>query len=178
MCNFSGMIKNVLPDLRQGPARKGPAADKKASAAALPGCLGPCAERCGCFFMTFVPSPTDGRLPCAGAGLLTGQLPVGIQDPIRRNGAVRAKASVETALHQALLHAPLGCLCGIRVRHVCKGRGLGRLGTACGIPQQQCGLSAVLRQGDVRGAAGPAVSGRQRGCTRRSPQGPPPLRRQ
>ena len=37
MCNFSGMIKNALPSLRQGgPARKGSAADKKASAAALP----------------------------------------------------------------------------------------------------------------------------------------------
>ena len=37
MCNFSGMIKNVLPSLRQGAACKGSAADKKASAAALPG---------------------------------------------------------------------------------------------------------------------------------------------
>ena len=37
LCNFSGMIKNALPSLRQGgPARKGSAADKKASAAALP----------------------------------------------------------------------------------------------------------------------------------------------
>ena len=30
------MIKNALPSLRQGPTRKGSAADKKASAAALP----------------------------------------------------------------------------------------------------------------------------------------------
>ena len=37
LCNFSGMIKNVLPSLRQGAARKGSAADKTASAAALPG---------------------------------------------------------------------------------------------------------------------------------------------
>ena len=29
LCNFSGMIKNVLPSLRQGPARQGTAADKK-----------------------------------------------------------------------------------------------------------------------------------------------------
>ena len=36
LCNFSGMIKNALPSLRQGPTRKGSAADKKASAAALP----------------------------------------------------------------------------------------------------------------------------------------------
>ena len=37
LCNFSGMIKNVLPSLRQGgAARKGSAADKKVSAAALP----------------------------------------------------------------------------------------------------------------------------------------------
>ena len=43
-----------------------------------------------------------------------------------------------------MLHAPLGCLGGIRVCHVCKGRGLGRLGTACSVPQQQRGLGAVF----------------------------------
>ena len=70
---------------------------------------------------------------------------------ISRDAAARGKFAVQAALHQPLLHAPLGCLGGIRVCHVCKGRGLGRLGTACGIPQQQRGLGAVLRQGDVRG---------------------------
>ncbi len=55
LCNFSGMIKTFCPACVRGPAHKGPAADKKASAAALPGCLGPCAERCGCFLCCFCP---------------------------------------------------------------------------------------------------------------------------
>ena len=49
LCNFSVMIKTFCPACVRGPVRRGTAAGKKASAAALPGCLGPCAERCGCF---------------------------------------------------------------------------------------------------------------------------------
>ena len=50
LCNFSGMIKTFCPACVRGAARKGSAADKKASAAALPGCLGPECVRCGCVF--------------------------------------------------------------------------------------------------------------------------------
>ena len=49
LCNFSGMIKTFCPACVRGAAHKGSAADKKASAAALPGCLGPECVRCGCF---------------------------------------------------------------------------------------------------------------------------------
>ena len=72
------------------------------------------------------------------------QLPVGVQHLIGRDAAAGGKFAVQAALHQPLLHAPLGCLGGIRVCHVCKGRSVGRLGTACGVPQQQRGLGAVL----------------------------------
>ena len=46
-----------------------------------------------------------------------------------------------------MLHAPLGCLSGLRVRHIGES-GLGcRLGAACGVPQQQGRLGAVLGHG-------------------------------
>ena len=91
------------------------------------------------------------------------QLAVGVQHLISRDAAAGGKFAVQAALHQALLHAPLGCLGGIRVCHVCKGRGLGRLGTACGVSQQQRGLGAVLgcshafRQQGLQLAAGNIV---------------------
>ena len=99
----------------------------------------------------------------AGQSALACQLAVGVQHLISRDVAVRGKFAVQAALHQALLHAPLGCLGGIRVCHVCKSRGFGRLGTACGVPQQQRGLGAVFgcshafRQQGLQIAAGNIV---------------------
>ena len=78
LCNFSGMIKTFCPACVRGPVRRGTAADKKASAAALPGCLGPCTERCGCFLclcfhravpsgarMVILPSTAASSISCS-----------------------------------------------------------------------------------------------------------------
>ena len=66
------------PACVRGPVRRGTAAGKKASAAALPGCLGPCAERCGyflclCFYravpsgarMVILPSTAASSISCS-----------------------------------------------------------------------------------------------------------------
>ena len=88
------------------------------------------------------------------------QLAVGVQHLISRDAAARGKFAVQAALHQALLHAPLGCLSGIRVCYVCKGRSVGRLGTACGVPQQQRGLGAFSGAATFRQRG--TASGRKR----------------
>ena len=78
LCNFSGMIKTFCPACVRGPVRRGTAADKKASAAALPGCLGPECVRCGCFLclcfhravpsgarMVILPSTAASSISCS-----------------------------------------------------------------------------------------------------------------
>ena len=78
LCNFSGMIKTFCPARVRGPVRRGIAADKKASAAALPGCLGPECVRCGCFLclcfhwavpsgarMVIRPSTAESSISCS-----------------------------------------------------------------------------------------------------------------
>ena len=78
LCNFSGMIKTFCPACVRGPVRRGTAAGKKASAAALPGCLGPECVRCGCFLclcfhravpsgarMVILPSTAASSISCS-----------------------------------------------------------------------------------------------------------------
>ncbi len=140
----------------------------KSIRSAWPGCFSSGAVRCGCLFFYAAPpllmgtqgigcvlmsfrntpaflAPRSGELP--GEARLRGfSLPAcGRRSaPDRPGCCCPANLPLPAALHQPLLHAPLGCLGGIRVCHVCKGRGVGRLGTACGVPQQQRGLGAVL----------------------------------
>lgn len=79
--------------------------------------------------------------------MLPHQLLIGIQGLVGRVGVVGGKAAAQLLVHQAVLHAPLRRLGGVRVCNVLKGRGFGRLRTACGVPQQQGGLGTVLRHG-------------------------------
>ena len=77
--------------------------------------------------------------------MLTHQLLIGIQGLVGRVGVIRGKAAAQLLVHQAVLHAPLRRLGGVRVCNVLEGRGFGRLRTACGVPQQQGSLGTVLR---------------------------------
>ena len=79
--------------------------------------------------------------------MLPHQLLIGIQGLVGRVGVVRGKAAAQLLVHQAVLHAPLRRLGGVRVCNVLEGRGFGRLRTACGVPQQQGSLGTVLRHG-------------------------------
>ena len=79
--------------------------------------------------------------------MLTHQLLIGIQGLVGRVGVIRGKAAAQLLVHQAVLHAPLRRLGGVRVCNVLEGRGFGRLRTACGVPQQQGSLGTVLRHG-------------------------------
>lgn len=79
--------------------------------------------------------------------MLPHQLLIGIQGLVGRIGVVGGKAAAQLLVHQAVLHAPLRRLGSVRVRNVLKGRGFGRLRTACGVPQQQGSLGTVLRHG-------------------------------
>ena len=79
--------------------------------------------------------------------MLPHQLLIGIQGLVGRVGVVGGKAAAQLPVHQAVLHAPLGRLGGVRVCNVLEGRGFGRLRTACGVPQQQGSLGTVLRHG-------------------------------
>lgn len=77
--------------------------------------------------------------------MLPHQLLIGIQGLVGRVGVVGGKAAAQLLVHQAVLHAPLRRLGGVRVCNVLEGRGFGRLRTACGVPQQQGSLGTVLR---------------------------------
>lgn len=79
--------------------------------------------------------------------MLPHQLLIGIQGLVGRVGVVGGKAAAQLLVHQAVLHAPLRRLGGVRVCNVLEGRGFGRLRTACGVPQQQGSLGTVLRHG-------------------------------
>ena len=79
--------------------------------------------------------------------MLPHQLLIGIQSLVGRVGVVGGKAAAQLLVHQAVLHAPLRRLGGVRVCNVLEGRGFGRLRTACGVPQQQGSLGTVLRHG-------------------------------
>ena len=79
--------------------------------------------------------------------MLPHQLLIGIQGLVGRIGVVGGKAAAQLLVHQAVLHAPLRRLGGIRICNVLEGRGFGRLRTACGVPQQQGSLGTVLRHG-------------------------------
>ena len=79
--------------------------------------------------------------------MLPHQLLIGIQGLVGRVGVVGGKAAAQLPVHQAVFHAPLRRLGGVRVCNVLEGRGLGRLRTACGVPQQQGSLGTVLRHG-------------------------------
>ena len=71
-------VKTFCPACVRGPVRRETATGKKASAAALPGCLDPCAERCGCFLclcfhravpsgarMVILPSTAASSISCS-----------------------------------------------------------------------------------------------------------------
>lgn len=79
--------------------------------------------------------------------MLPHQLLIGIQGLVGRVGVVGGKAAAQLPVHQAVLHAPLRRLGGVRVCNVLEGRGFGRFRTACGVPQQQGSLGTVLRHG-------------------------------
>ena len=79
--------------------------------------------------------------------MLPHQLLIGIQGLVGRVGVVGGKAAAQLLVHQAVLHAQLRRLGGVRVCNVLEGRGFGRLRTACGVPQQQGSLGTVLRHG-------------------------------
>lgn len=79
--------------------------------------------------------------------MLPHQLLIGIQGLVGRVGVVGGKAAAQLLVHQAVLHAPLRRLGGVRVCNVLEGRSFGRLRTACGVPQQQSSLGTVLRHG-------------------------------
>ena len=88
------------------------------------------------------------NLAPAGQSALACQLFVCLKHLCTGDGLIRCKVVVALPLQNVCFHAPLGCLGGIRVCHVRKGRGLGRLGTACGVPQQQGGLPSGFFGGD------------------------------
>ena len=79
--------------------------------------------------------------------MLPHQLLIGIQGLVGRVGVVGGKAAAQLLVHQAVLHAPLRRLGGVRVCNVLESRGFARLRTACGVPQQQGSLGTVLRHG-------------------------------
>ena len=79
--------------------------------------------------------------------MLPHQLLIGIQGLVGRVGVVGGKAAAQLPVHQAVLHAPLRRLGGVRVCNILEGRGFGRLRTACGVPQQQSSLGTVFRHG-------------------------------
>lgn len=61
--------------------------------------------------------------------MLPHQLLIGIQGLVGRVGVVGGKAAAQLLVHQAVLHAPLRRLGGVRVCNVLEGRGFGSLGT-------------------------------------------------
>ena len=57
--------------------------------------------------------------------------------------AFRLEGALALGIHDALFHTPLGCLGGVGICHIRKGRGVHRFRSACGVPHQQCQLAAV-----------------------------------
>ena len=51
--------------------------------------------------------------------------------------AFRLEGALALGIHDALFHTPLGCLGGVGICHIRKGRGVHRFRSACGVPHQQ-----------------------------------------